>query len=589
VERGYTRQLYACKKTDRLIYTNNKTVIVRSFANPEDATVFCGHKMNANVACPSPNGEWVASGDAGGDVIIWNVKNGNIKNTVPIAGQPIADVNWDFEGKRIMAVGDGSASYGRFFTWDTGNACGDIMPSHTKRIIACALNHGRPGRALTCGEDNLVVAFNGPPYKKDHAEKVHTRFPNNAQFHPSNEWAITVGSDGKIVVYNGKELTVAREIESKEDGHKGAISGFCFNADGSKFVTSSFDKTAKIWDFEKGTVDATFTMGTETSDQQMSCVWHKDWIVSVSLSGALNYLDPANPGKPCKILVGHMESVTSLVTDPTNKRFFSADAAGQVCIWENNTATWLTGKGHAKGVNAIALTSDGSKIVSVGMDDTVRFNDVKECAFADAGIPCGGSPISVACGKSTADLAVVGIAQGKLTVVRGGSAKSTEIGYKPVSLAFNPDDSKLVVGGADKCIHIYSVSGDDLKEEHVNKSHNHQVEHVSFSNDGKYYCSSSGDKTTLVFDAATHEQKNGSSWEFHTMSVNSHAWSPDQKIIATVANDLSMFIWNDTEKFGIKKTKLAGLHSVTIKSVGWLDANTIVTLGGDGCIKIWNV
>lgn len=45
-----------------------------------------------------------------------------------------------------------------------------------------------------------------------------------------------------------------------------------------------------------------FVMGTEVEDQQVSCIWTGDFVVSVSLSGFINYLNPADPSKPKKII-----------------------------------------------------------------------------------------------------------------------------------------------------------------------------------------------------------------------------------------------------------------------------------------------
>jgi WD40 repeat protein len=396
---------------------------------------------------------------------------------------------------------------------------------------------------------------------------------------------VSAGSDGKIIVYEGKELTKQREISDEKEGHKGAIYSFCFNDDGSKFVTCGSDKTCKIWGFESGAVEATYTIGTDIDDQQMCVLWVKDWIVSISLSGALNYLDPASPGTIKRTVVGHMSQIKGMSVDTANKKVYSVDAGGKLCVWENNLATWFKGKGHNKGLTGCAVNCDGSVVASVGLDDCLRFNETKSIEFSTAGIGVGGAPSCVCMGSKTADLAVVGIGQGKLTVVQGNSAKSTAVSYKPLCVALNPDDTKLLVGGDDKAIHLYSISGGELKEEHVCKTHQHHVLSVKWSPCGKRYTSSGADKCVLVHDSESHAQLNNSSWEFHRMMVNDHAWSPDGSKVATISNDLNIMIWNDTEKFSTKKTKISAVHSVSANGIDWLDNNTLITWGMDGCFK----
>ena len=45
-----------------------------------------------------------------------------------------------------------------------------------------------------------------------------------------------------------------------------------------------------------------FKMGGAIEDQQVSCLWQGDYLLSVSVSGYINYLDRSNPGCPHRIL-----------------------------------------------------------------------------------------------------------------------------------------------------------------------------------------------------------------------------------------------------------------------------------------------
>lgn len=46
----------------------------------------------------------------------------------------------------------------------------------------------------------------------------------------------------------------------------------------------------------------TFTMGSNVLDQQLGCLWQKDHLLSISLSGYINYLDKNNPSKPLRVI-----------------------------------------------------------------------------------------------------------------------------------------------------------------------------------------------------------------------------------------------------------------------------------------------
>ena len=45
-----------------------------------------------------------------------------------------------------------------------------------------------------------------------------------------------------------------------------------------------------------------FKKGTRIEDQQIGCLWQGDNILSLSVSGNINYLDRNNPDKPLRIL-----------------------------------------------------------------------------------------------------------------------------------------------------------------------------------------------------------------------------------------------------------------------------------------------
>lgn len=67
-------------------------------------------------------------------------------------------------------------------------------------------------------------------------------------------------------------------------------------------LSASGDKTSKIWDVNVNSVVNTFTMGSNVLDQQLGCLWQKDHLLSISLSGYINYLDKNNPSKPLRVI-----------------------------------------------------------------------------------------------------------------------------------------------------------------------------------------------------------------------------------------------------------------------------------------------
>lgn len=67
-------------------------------------------------------------------------------------------------------------------------------------------------------------------------------------------------------------------------------------------LSASGDKTSKVWDVGANFVVNTFTMGSSILDQQLGCLWQNDHLLSISLSGYINYLDKNNPSKPLRVI-----------------------------------------------------------------------------------------------------------------------------------------------------------------------------------------------------------------------------------------------------------------------------------------------
>lgn len=80
------------------------------------------------------------------------------------------------------------------------------------------------------------------------------------------------------------------------------VSQVSWSSDSTQLISASGDKTVKLWDVGSGTAVTTFNMGADVLDQQLGCLWQKNHLLSVSLSGYINYLDRNNPDRPLRTI-----------------------------------------------------------------------------------------------------------------------------------------------------------------------------------------------------------------------------------------------------------------------------------------------
>lgn len=585
-KRGYGIHLYPSKQ-DTYAYGNGKTVIIRSFADPSVTKLFHEHKANVNVAAFSPNGEYVASGDAEGKVIIWSVLTGIVKAEVPICTS-VLDIAWDADGKRVCAVGDGKQDRAKVFMWDTGSNLGKV-DGHNKPILSVAYRKHRPYKLVTASEDLTLRVFEGPPFKFDHSFGEHGRYPNRVRYSPDGNSLISVGADSKIFLFDASGQKI-KEIEDPANGHKAAIYGFDWSPDSKSIITVSSDKTAKIWNVDAGNVVHTVAFGNDVNDMQMGALWHKEWCLTVSLSGQINYINTDN-GTVSQVVSGHKASINDISLDAARGVFFTADTEGAVCKWDyaTNAAVRFTGKGHGKAVKGVRVTADGANLVTVGLDDKIRVSPVAGLAFSEKGQALGGSPNYLVVGRRNANLAVVALAQDKIVIARGGQVVNTiDLKYSPLVLALNADDSQLLVGGKDKKVHLYTLAGDNINEKAAYEGHTRQIAAVGFHPGSGLPTSADGNRTIYHWDGAG-AFKNNSGWTFHSATPNDLEFNEDGSKLATCAQDETIIIWKDLVSYKHEMDVLQLAHKGGVLNVRWWDANTVLSVGADRSIKKWVV
>ncbi|OMJ09496.1 WD repeat-containing protein 1 [Smittium culicis] len=307
--RGQNIHIYSDPKTGRIAYPNGKNIIIRDLENPSKTFVYSGHTYQTTVAAFSPSGFYVASGDlmisvptnyttidVNGNVRIWDTVGEDhiLKSTFrPLSG-PIRDLQWDSDNQRILAVGEGKERFGHVFTFDSGNSVG-VIDGHSKVINGCSIRHKRPFRAATCSDDFTVVFFQGTPYKFIKTIRDHSAFVNDVKFSPDGSYFVSVGSDYKIFLYDGATGDLISQISDAKDDHKGTIYAVSWSPDSNHIMTSSADKSVKIWNVQSKTLERTIKISKNASngplDMQLGNVWTKNGLVSLSLSGDLNVLD----------------------------------------------------------------------------------------------------------------------------------------------------------------------------------------------------------------------------------------------------------------------------------------------------------
>uniref|UniRef100_A0A1W7RBK5 WD repeat-containing protein 1 n=1 Tax=Agkistrodon contortrix contortrix TaxID=8713 RepID=A0A1W7RBK5_AGKCO len=591
VERGVSKIIGGDPKGNNFLYTNGKSVIIRNIDNPAIADIYTEHAHQVVVAKYAPSGFYIASGDISGKLRIWDTtqKEHLLKYEYqPFAGK-IKDIAWTEDSKRIAAVGEGREKFGAVFLWDTGSSVGELA-GHNKVINTVDIKQTRPYRLATGSDDNCAAFFEGPPFKFQFTISDHSRFVNCVRFSPDGNRLATASADGQIIIYDGKTGEKIDALGGNK-AHDGGIYAISWSPDGHRLLSASGDKTAKIWDIGAQSVVTTFKMGSDVLDQQLGCLWQKGHLLTLSLSGYINYLDENNPNKPLCIIKGHSKSIQCLTVHKNGGKsyIYSGSHDGHINYWDSETGenNGFGGKGHTNLVSRMAVDDFEQQLVSCSMDDTVRYTSLNKKEYSSENvIKMDVQPKCVAVGPG--GYAVV-ICIGEIILMKD-KKKCLAIdnpGFEPEAVSIHPGGGTAAVGGTDGKVHLYAIHGASLKIEEMVLEAKGPVTDLAYSPDGAFLAVTDANKVVTVFSIADGYGEHNVFYGHHAKIV-CVAWSPDNEHFATGGMDMLVNVWtlNDPET----RVKIPDAHRLHhISGLAWLDEHTLVTTSHDASVKEWSI
>ncbi|WRX17295.1 WD40 repeat - like 10 [Theobroma cacao] len=568
-ERGRGILISGDPKSNRVLYTNGRSVIILDLNNPLNVAIYGEHAYPATVARFSPNGEWIASADVSGTVRIWGTHNDHVlKKEFKVLSGRIDDLQWSPDGMRIVASGDGKGkSLVRAFMWDSGTNVGEF-DGHSRRVLSCSFKPTRPFRIVTCGEDFLVNFYEGPPFRFKLSHRDHSNFVNCVRFSPDGTKFITVSSDKKGIIFDGKSGEKIGELSS-EDAHKGSIYAVSWSPDGTQVLTVSADKTAKVWEISEdgnGKLKKKLTCSGSggVDDMLVGCLWQNDHLVTVSLGGTISIFSASNLEKAPLQLSGHMKNVTSLAvlkSDP--KCILSSSYDGLIVKWIQGVG--YSGKLQRKENSQIkCFAAADEEIVTSGFDN-------KDLSLA---------LLSPELALITTDSGVV--------MLRGTKVVSTlNLGFAVTASAVAPDGSEAIIGGQDGKLRIYCITGDTLKEEAVLEKHRGALTVIRYSPDFSLFASGDANREAIVWDCVSREVKL-KNMLYHTARINCLAWSPNSSMVATGSLDTCVIIY-EVDKPASSRMTIKGAHLGGVYGLAFTDEYSVVSSGEDACVRVWKL
>ena len=237
-----------------------------------------------------------------------------------------------------------------------------------------------------------------------------------------------------------------------------------------------------------------------------------------------------------------------------------------------------------KGITALAMNSDGTRIGSVGNDGAVRLWD----AALNELLALAGHSGPVVVGVAFSSGGKVASA-GRDTEIRVWDATTSKQNrvllaqeHQIRTLAASPDGKLLASAGEETRIMLWDAETGKFRN--ILNGHSDFINSVAFSADGQRLASAGADARILVWDVTTGKILR--TLIGHSDEINAVAFSPDGKLLASAGADLTVIVWDATT--GQRLQTLTG-HQAPIRALAFSrNSGTLASAGQDFQILAWN-
>jgi len=233
-------------------------------------------------------------------------------------------------------------------------------------LAALPVNMNAPDRRVWTPAVSLLAEARSHDRQRD-VLQGHTGSVYSAAFSPDGERVVTTSYDRTARLWDAKTGAALAVLQ----GHTGSVHSAAFSPDGERVVTASDDNTARLWDAKTGAALAVLEGHTGSVN---SAGFSPDGTrVATASDDNTARLWDAKMGAALAVLEGHTDSVNSAGFSPDGTQVVTASDDNTARLWDAKTgATLAVLKGHTDSVKSAGFSPDGTRVVTASDDNTAR-------------------------------------------------------------------------------------------------------------------------------------------------------------------------------------------------------------------------
>jgi WD40 repeat protein len=308
----------------------------------------------------SPDGKTLASGGDDHMVRFWDIESGKCFRTLQVHANTVWSVAFSPDG---MTIASGSEDQ-TIRLWDSSNGdCMRTLQGYRNAMTSVAFSPD--GKVLASGSEDRTVRL----------WDIEGGRCENLPAFVDRIWSLAFNADGTMLASSAVEVglwDMRGKRWAKIFPHPTWVYSVAFSPDGRLLATCDDDGTTRLWNISSNSNQPARIFQEGTNSCWSVALSSVDNIIAAAGDDVIRIWD-IESGKRLRSLQDHTKTVLSIAISPDGTTLVSGSEDCTVRIWLAHTGSRIKIlEGHTGSVNTVAFSRDGKQVASGSQDTTIR-------------------------------------------------------------------------------------------------------------------------------------------------------------------------------------------------------------------------